>query len=264
MSEAKNSNKGHDKILTVKVHYQTFSPRTFKVPLQWVYRASVLAWVLFGISLVSSIYALKEYYSERSARPELVKDLENEIQELKIALEKKDSTPSTTHSKPVATDTKAVDTHASDQKAPPAPGEVIEGKEGIWTGLAANITVPPPGTSPLKLEDPRLDWQGKYANFTLNVLFTDPGKGSQQGYIVVLGRANDRIFAHPEGVLNTLEANTLFDPNRGEYFSVARFRVLKARLGPFETPKQLSEIQVFFFDLNKKLIGVQSYPYGNK
>ena len=269
--------KNADKVLTVQVHHENLNPRTFRVPLRWLRQASSLAWLLLAISIVSSIFAVREYLSERSARPELVSELENEVQELKIALEKKGDLaavpipaivaspqPSGQTSVPApVTSTLPNDSKASDQKPPPAPGEAIDMKEGVWSGLAENISLPAAGfVAPLKLEDAKLKWQGKYANFSVNVVYRDPGKGSQQGHLVALGRANDRVFAHPEGVLNVAGGAALFNPNRGEYFSVARFRVLKANFGPFDSTKQLGEIQVFLFDLNNKLILTQTVKYG--
>ena len=91
MSKAKKA----DKTLTVQVRHENLNPRTFQIPLRWVYQASWIAWALLGITVISSVYAVKEYYSERSARPELVKELENEVQELKIALERKGTTAPT-------------------------------------------------------------------------------------------------------------------------------------------------------------------------
>ena len=264
MSKTKN----HDKILTVQVHHSNLNPRTFQVPLRWIYRTSWLAWGLLGLSIVSSVYAVREYFSERSARPELIKDLENEIQELKIALEKRAVAPVAAVAPAPQGNTTAStrsDPNASDQKPAAAAGESMEGKDGVWTGLAKNIAPPTDADhASIRLEDPRIDWQGKYANFTMNIVYKEPGRGSQQGHIVVLGRANDRVFAHPEGVLNTPSGAFLFNPDRGEYFSVARFRVLKARLGPFENPKQLSEVQVFIFDLDQKLLMIKNFQYGNK
>ncbi len=258
------SPKKADKVLTVQVHHENLNPRIFRVPFRWIKQASLLAWFLAAISILSSVFAIREYFSERSARPELVSELENEVQELKIALEKKGtSTPATAPQTAAPANGTPTDKNASDQKPPPAPGEALEGKDGVWTGLAENITPPTPGAIPtVRLEDARLEWQGKYANFTVNVLYHDPGKGSQQGHIVALGRANDRIFAHPEGVLNIPSGAYLFDPNRGEYFSVARFRVLKSHFGPYDSTKQLAEIQVFLFDLNNKLILTQTFKYG--
>lgn len=256
--------KASDKVLTVQVHHENLNPRTFKIPLRWLTNASWFAWLLLATSIVSSVFAVHEYFSERSARPELVKDLENEVQELKIALEKKaSSAPAPLTQAPANNSNSPTDSKASDQKPAVAPGESVEGKDGVWTGLADNITAPPANVTPtVKLEDAKIDWQGNYANFSVNVLYREPGKGSQQGHIVALGRANDRIFAHPEGVLNSSTGAALFDVNRGEYFSVARFRVLKTHFGPFDSPKQLSEIQVFLFDLNNKLILTQTFKYG--
>ncbi|MBU6154194.1 MAG: hypothetical protein KGP28_07815 [Bdellovibrionales bacterium] len=250
-----------DKILTVQVHHENLNPRTFKVPVRWIHRASWMAWLLLSVSLASSLYAVREYYSERSARPELVAELENEVQNLKIALEKK--TPSSAPPIPGSASSSPSDPRASDTKPSPAPGIPMEGRDGVWNGLAEQITVPPAGTEPsIRFEDARVEWQGKYANFTLNVVYRNPGKGSQQGHLVALGRSNDSLFAHPDGVLNTSSGSALFDANRGEYFSVARFRVLKARFGPFETNEQLREIQIFAFDLSNKLIKVETYKYG--
>jgi hypothetical protein len=261
------NDKKSDRILTLQVHHENLNPRTFKVPLRWIKQASSLAWILVAISIISSVFAVREYFSERSARPELVKEQENEIQELKIALEKKaDSVnvpvPATLvqNAKTNAAANAPADAKATDENPAPAAGESVEGKDGIWAGLAENISLPQSGaTATLKIEDAKMEWQGKYVNFTANVLYRDPGKGSQQGHIVALSRANDRIFAHPEGVLNSQSASYLFDPSRGEYFSVARFRVLKTHFGPFDNPKQL---QVYFFDLNNKLILNQVFHNG--
>jgi hypothetical protein len=250
----------NDKVLTIQVHEENLNPRTFKVPVRWIHRASWSAWLLLSVSILSSVFALRLYFSERLARPELVSELENEVQELKIALEKKGAPVTGAALTPAP---QGSDPRATEEAPSPGPGEPLTSKDGIWTGLAENVSAPPAGVTPtVRLDDPRLEWQGKYANFTVNVVYRDPGKGSQQGRLVALGRANDRLFAHPEGVLNTASGSALFDVTRGEYYSVARFRVLKARFGPYESPKQLAEIQVFMFDLGNRLILNQTFKYG--
>ncbi len=250
----------NDKVLTIQVHEENLNPRTFKVPVRWIHRASWSAWLLLAVSVLSSVFALRLYFSERLARPELVAELENEVQELKIALEKKGAPATGAALTPAP---QGSDPKATEEAPSPGPGETLTAKDGIWNGLAENISAPPAGVTPtVRLDDPRLEWQGKYANFTVNVVYRDPGKGSQQGRLVALGRANDRLFAHPEGALNTSSGSPLFDVSRGEYYSVARFRVLKARFGPYESPRQLAEIQVFMFDLGNRLILNQTFKYG--
>lgn len=253
-----------DKFLTFQLHQGHLSPRTFRIPRRWLFQASLAAWGLAGVALFSTVFAIRESMSEKIARPELIKELETEIQELKIALEKRGSAPvQPSAATPETTESGRVDPKATDEKPLPAAGDPWEGKDAVWSGLAENITLPEPGVeAAVRVEDPRVEWEGKYANFTLNILYREPGKGSQQGHIVALGRAPDRIFAHPEGVLNSPSGAHLFDPNRGEYFSVGRFRVLKTRLGPFDQRNQLQEVQVFLFDLNNKLILQKSFRYG--
>jgi hypothetical protein len=230
----------------------------------WISRASWLAWILASITVVSSVFAIREYFSERAARPELVSELENEIQNLKIALEKRGSVaPSASDLPAPSGGAPKSDSNAMTEKPPASPGTALTGKDGVWFGLADQIKPPPSGPmAPLHLEDSRIDWRGKYAIFSTTVAFRDPGKGSQQGHLVILGRSKDRLFAHPEGVLNTSSGSSLFDPNRGEYFSVSHFRILKASLGPFDSPDQLDEVQVFAFDFNNRLILLQTFKYG--
>ncbi|NDG83419.1 MAG: hypothetical protein EBX52_00085 [Proteobacteria bacterium] len=248
------------KILTVRVHHENLDPRTFRIPSAWITQAAWLAWGLLLITLLSSTYALREYLSERSARPELVSELENEVQNLKIALEKKGGLPENPNLSASAT---PVDSKAVTEKPAGANGSPLSGRDGVWSGLADQIKLPAPGQpSPIGIEDAKLEWQGKYAMFSANVAYRDPGKGSQQGHLVILGRGNGRVLAHPDGVLNTSSGSALFDPGRGEYFSVSHFRVLKAGLGPFDSPEQLKEIQVFAFDLNNRLLLFQTYKYG--
>jgi len=247
------------KILTVRVHHENLDPRTFRIPALWIGRAAWLAWGLLLITLLSSTYAIREYFSERSARPELVAELENEVQSLKIALEKRGGAPAAPGAAASPVDSKAV----AEKPAPPANGTPLTAKDGVWSGLADQIKLPAPGQTPsIGIGDARLEWQGKFAMFSANVAYRNPGKGSQQGHLVILGRANGRILAHPDGVLNTASGSALFDPGRGEYFSVSNFRVLKAGLGPFDSPDQLKEIQVFAFDFDDRLILFQTYKYG--
>jgi hypothetical protein len=253
-----------DKILTVQVHHENLDPRTFRIPELWIRRAAWIAWALLLTTLISSTYAIREYYSERSARPELISELETEVQTLKIALEKKSGPAASLGTFVPAAGTPG-DEKAVTEKPPVATGALLAGKEGVWSGLADQIKLPAPGQVPsIKIEDAKLEWRGKYAFFSANVAYHDPGKGSQQGHLVILGRGNGRILAHPDGVLNTASGSALFDPGRGEYFSVSHFRVLKAGLGPFDSRDQLKEVQVFAFDLNNRLILVQGYNYGKQ
>jgi hypothetical protein len=204
------------------------------------------------ITLTSTFFAYQTYRMKGGNQAELISDLEKEIHDLKNSGAKTSSKQSE-------------DPKARETKPEPESGQILNTKEGIWTGLAPRITLPPSDYVPtVELNDVKLDWQGKYAVISGIVAFREQGNGSQQGHIVVLARGKDRIIAHPDDVLNLSQSSYLFNAENGEYFSVARFRILKARLGPFESPSQLNHIQVYIFDTNNKLILTHGYSYEKK
>jgi hypothetical protein len=262
-----------DKVLTVQVHHQNLDPRTFKVPVKWIYRTSLFAWFLIAISLTSIFFAVKTYRMKGGNQSGTIMDLEQEVRDLKKTNEVLSSTVTSapaagTKNTTAATTTSSSttsDQNARDTKPEPEIGQALDSSEGLWTGLAPHITLPPAGATPVvQLSDVKINWQGKFALITGVVAYRDQGKGSQQGHLVVLARGRDRIYAHPDNALNVASSSFLFNAENGEYFSVARFRILKTKLGPFETPSQLGQIQVYLFDLDQKLILTQSFQYGKK
>jgi hypothetical protein len=241
-----NKKTNTDKVLTVQVHHQNLDPRTFKVPVKWIYRSSLLAWLLIVITLTSVFFAAKTYRMKTR-------------EQVLVTSEAPPATPST------STTGNEEDTRASDNKPEAEAGQPLEAKDALWTGLAPNIVAPPKGFVPnIDLGEVKINWQGKFATISGVVAYREQGKGSQQGHIVVLARGKDRIYAHPETALNTANSAHLFNAENGEYFSVSRFRLLKTKLGPFENQSQLEQVQIFIFDLENKLILTQSFQHGKK
>lgn len=249
--------------LTIQIAKDHLPPRVLKINESWFKRAAFLAWGIALVALFSSVFAVRVYLANQNSRPEYVEALENEVKELKIALEKKPGVTTPNLPAVESSQPKTMDPLSSEARPALGGGIAIDGKEGVWGGLADGVTAPPPGNTPtIKLEDSRISWDGKYVNFIANVAYRDPGQGSQQGHLVVLARSQKSIYSHPEGALNTASGSSLFNPERGEYFSVSRFRILKSRFGPFENQADLSEIQVFAFDLKNKLILVNTFKNG--
>jgi hypothetical protein len=249
-ADLSSKKSGSDKVLTVQVHHQNLDPRTFQVPVNWIYRTSVLAWFLILITVASGIFAAKTY-TMKTRGPVITSLSDSET---------------TSSDKPMTqSDDVTQDKHASEDRPEAQPGQPIAGTEAIWSGLAPNIALPQKGFVPaIELSDVKVNWQGKFATVTGVVAYREQGKGSQQGHLIVLARGKDRIFAHPETVLNTANTNHLFNAENGEYFSVARFRMLKTKFGPFESPSQLDQIQIYLFDSENKLLISQSFQYGKK
>ncbi len=254
--------------LTFQVYKDHLAPRGFSVPLRWISRASFLAWILIVVTGVSLSLAIKQRYQQSRSSPERLRALESEIASLKDALEsqalKAGSDSPLTVATPSVPNTPTQDPAASDQEPEPQPGAGLKEKSGVWAGLATKVTVPDASYKPtVRIEKAKIALQGRTAVFTANLLFNDPGNGNQQGHFVVLGRSADRVVAYPSGALNIASGSSLFDVERGEYFSVGRFRLIKATFPNVDRISDLKEIQLYIFDLNQKLILHQNFNDAN-
>ncbi len=250
------------KLLTVTTSFEGLRPRTFRVPVQWFQRSAIIFTVAIIIALATSALLIRERALVQDASPQKLRELEDEIQALRIALERKGTAlPNNVASSAPAGSATSVDRLATDEPAAPPLGSVaLSGKPGFWNGLADGVTNRSNTAATIRTEQPRIVVRGKYIEFTLNVLFGNPGEGNQQGRIVALARGEDRVLAHPRGALNIDATRAVVEVDRGEFFSVSRFRVLKATFGPVESPGDLREIQVYFFDLQKNLILTENFP----
>ncbi len=82
----------------------------------------------------------------------------------------------------------------------------------------------------------------------------DDGK-NQQGRIVLLARGPSGVLAYPEGVLNGMESSTLISPERGEFFSVSRYREVATQFDlPASKASSWKEIEVMIFQPNEKIL----------
>lgn len=252
--------------LTLQIYKDHLKPRVFNISEHWFTRLAYLAWGLTLLTIFSVTLAARFYWEGKNASPERVTALESEVKDLKAALENTNSsTPHTSTSTAPTLPNPAApqDPLSSDSKPSTGLGKTLTVNEGVWAGLAEGISALPAGTQPtIKLEDAKLSWEGKFVLFTANVAYQNPGQGSQQGHLVVLARSPNSIYSHPQQVLNTATGSALINPERGEYFSVSRFRLLKAKFGPFDSPDQLSEVQVFAFNLNNKIILLNTFKNG--
>ncbi len=247
-------------VLTLQVSKDSLPPRSFRLPAHWITLSSVIFWIAILVALGATTYSVRIRWLNLNASPDKVRELEDEVQSLKIALEKGEmqvpASAGKNSSAPAGTDP-----HASDTASVPNPGAIpLSTKPGFWSGMAEGVSVPPDSFQPpIAADNPRMNWKGKFVEFALDVVYKNPGQGNQQGHIVVLARGIDRVYAHPSSVMNIDSSKAFIDVDRGEFFSVSRFRILKALVGPFESKSDLKEVQVYFFDLNKRLLMSKVY-----
>lgn len=112
-------------------------------------------------------------------------------------------------------------------------------------------------SSAIGIEGLQFDFRGSslFVRFNLRYNLTDGGR--QQGHFVILARGPETIMTYPDGVLNLSSDRVLFSPDRGEYYSVGKFREVEATFPAPRKRATFKELQVLIFDEDDQLIRQQ-------
>jgi hypothetical protein len=238
--------------LTVLVFKDNQSPRTFQISLGLISRLGLGLSLLAGVTLLSSFLAVKFYRNTLRTSPARVTDLEQEIQDLRAVKKTLEAGSST--AVPAAT---------------PKTGPVAQSTAAVEKPLMALFSALPRNTEdlsanstqlPITVSPANLSWKGKTLNVKFNIEYTSEKKGTQQGRLVILARGDSTLLAYPEGVLNPAGDPALISPDRGEFFSVSRFRETHAELGPVASPQQIQAVEIMIFSSSGQLLTYQKVP----
>jgi hypothetical protein len=125
-----------------------------------------------------------------------------------------------------------------------------------------------PKLVPIKIEQVRTQFvQGKW-KISFAILYHKDDGGSQQGHIFLLARGSGRLFTYPSSLLNPAgvpeDAPTLLNPTQGEFFSLSRYREVKAEFGPLEKPTDLQEVEVILLSTQKEVLKHDRILLGTK
>jgi hypothetical protein len=250
--------------LTVLVFKDNNVARTFRVPLRWITQFS---WILIAFLILSTAgvgFGVYGYVHRLTpitiSRPSFgsgdsgrVAELEKKIQELEA---KKMTAPS------------AADSKSTAEPEQVAPGPVFpqEPTVGTLTDLSLKLplfkalpdavkTAPAdPGTLPVEITEQRVRWEGNQLKIHFALLYKNPGQGTQQGRIILLARGPSMLMAYPKRSLYSADHEVLLDTNQGEYFSVGRFREVKASFGPVSDHSELTEVEAIIIGQDGQLL----------
>lgn len=264
--------------LTVLVFKENLASRAFKVPLSWITKLGFVLGICALLTVFMALLTAKYYRSSRLGSPVRVQELENSLAEARatndsLETKVKELTASRITTAPPVAITPAPETSQAVASAPlPIPTVTVTmtatpttaapagtqnfSKPLLFSALPASSNSLPPAASTLsfKLDAPRAFWQGNTLIVRSNLRYTREDNGSQQGRIVILARGAETILAYPDGVLNPMGAESLLEPKEGEYFSVSRFREVKAEFGPFKNRNSVKEAQVLIFNTTGQVL----------
>jgi hypothetical protein len=253
--------------LTVLVFKDNFTARTFRIPIRWITQFGWLLAAMFLTALLCIGIAVKVVVSRPkllnstyvTSTPESqvkIHDLETQLKEAQDKIQALSATntgaiPAT----PVAAASQAPETSDAPVINPAllSPASPISSRPFLFKALPDEIQAPP-AEVPIILGNPSARWNGKTLAVRFNLQYVSKTPGGQQGRIIILTRGPGMILTHPSQVLQPVGKDILIDPNKGEYFSVSRFRDTKADFGPVSSHDSIQEVEVIVLGSNGQML----------
>lgn len=260
--------------VTVLVFKDNFSSRTFRIPLSWISRFGFALGACAAASLILLFLTVKYYRMARNSNPVRVMELEGELDELRASYKSVEAKASAASlaaatkpapapadkpagaASPVPVPTVTVTATAT----PSAANPVTPTRATLFSAvpLSKLAKMPDPATLPFKLVQSKVVWRKNTLSVQFAIQYTSEDGGNQQGRIVILARGARTLMTYPEKVMNVAGADSLLQPDQGEYFSVSRFREVKADFGPVPTDT-LKTAEVLIFNTQGDLLVAERY-----
>lgn len=226
--------------LTLVVFKDHLSSRTLTVRLAWLRAFGLALLSVIGLAVVAAALFLNAYRKTIAtgsvATTLRVEELEKELAESKSSYE-------------------AIKNQALNSAS--TGGAVLAGANASFSLLPAEAVLeklPAPETLPFRLEAIKAQWKGSTLQIRSAIEYTREDGGNQQGHFVVLVRGPQSLAAYPDGAFDAAGTPTLIKPESGEFFSVSRYREIKADFGPFARRDDVRSIELFIFDPKHRLI----------
>lgn len=269
MSPSALSNPGE---VTVLVFKDNDTSRSFQVSLGWITRLGFAIGSVVVVALLSAFFALKFYRVARKSDPVRVIGLEQRINDLqttnqgletRLAAASKGQTtatqPEAVNILPVPAVTVTPVAESAAVKSSPGNSILFGALPRATRDLSADAAKLPITVSPAQVS---FGNNGRALKVGFNIQYGGPAQGSQQGRIIILARGPNTLFAYPEGVLSRAGADSLIVPDQGEYFSVSRFREVKADFPDLRGAGngQIQDVEILIVSLENQLLFYQKIP----
>lgn len=233
-----------NKMLRFLVYRDHLSSRGFEIPLPWIYRLGWTFAALILFTLAISFLSLRFYWIAKRSSPLRVHDLEFEVSQLRNSLK---STTDALDSQSKTPQTNSLATANVTNGPIAAPVSPAGLPVFIAFQLKNSSPLPDPANLPFQVGGLRAFWRGTNLQVQGNIQYIKGDNGKQEGRIVILARGPETLFTYPDGIMNSAGASSLIDPNQGEFFSVSRFREIKAEFGNLKSKGGLKEVEIFIF-----------------
>jgi len=255
-----------DKV-TVLVFKDNYSARTFQVPLRWISKFGLFLSILIGVTAISAFLAIKYYRIASRSDPTHVQELEQELTDLRINLKNLESkavetTQHVTTSNNAASQSVGPNSTANSEnpdRKKSAPSQISSNQLPVFTAFSSSVQtqIPDPSSIPISILSPKLKWRGSTLRVQFALQYSRSDGSNQEGKILILARGPESLLSYPSGTVNKVGTENLLSPEKGEPFSVSRYREVKANFGPVRFRSDIQEIEILLFNKEGQILAYQ-------
>ena len=98
---------------------------------------------------------------------------------------------------------------------------------------------------PLRVSDSIVEWKGNSLKLKFDIRYVGEERKSKQGRIVILARGPQLLISYPSGSVQGSPNAPQIDPERGEYFSVSRYRQTRVEFSKMDALPQVIDIFIY-------------------
>lgn len=255
MAEAK---KAED--LTVLVFKDGLASKTFQVSLPWLRRLLTLTALTLPFLVILLLFLVKNWGGGlRGADHSRIATLEKDNELLLAQVEQLKNTAVSQIAPTPGTDT----TRPSEPESIRSQHNLSSPETHPFSAFPKTIrTFPNDRTIPIVIANLEMKWVDKKLRVNFYIHYSAKDGGPQQGRFILLAKGPSSLQTYPARVMNSApdKGLPLIDPERGEYFSVSRFREVKAEFGPYDSRNELGTVQILILNKQNELMISDSIP----
>ena len=109
---------------------------------------------------------------------------------------------------------------------------------------SSSTQVPAKSGLSFQLVNTDIKWSARALSVRFAIQYVKQDGGNQQGRIIILARGPKAIWVYPDGALSRAGMESLFQPSKGEYFSVSRFRQTRADFTAIPSRDSVTDVEV--------------------
>lgn len=112
---------------------------------------------------------------------------------------------------------------------------------------------------PIRVIDPQILWKDQELQFLSAIEYSRSDGGNQQGTFVLVAAGPQILLTYPSQAIQYDGEGPWLRPNGGEYFSVSRFRELKAQFPAVPNKTDIRKIHLYLFQKEGKILSHRVY-----